>query len=59
MAAVVFDLNKLDGLEVHPGITIIGKGMPIPGTNLMRCLANIDGQLGLIEVKITFAESKD
>lgn len=46
------ELPKMDGLEVRPGVRLIGEPTPMPGTNLMRCLANVDGQLCLIEIRV-------
>ena len=52
-------LSKLDGKEVSPGIYLIGEPTPIPGTDKLRCLANADGALVLVELKLRFLfESK-
>lgn len=51
-------LPKLDGYEVRPGIFLIGEPVAIPGTDKLRCLANIDGSLALIELSIKFKEVK-
>lgn len=50
-------LPPMDGLEVTPGITLIGEPSPVPGTNLLRCLANVGGMLCLIELRLTFKET--
>jgi hypothetical protein len=47
-------LPKMDGLEIEPGIILIGEPTPIPGTHLMRCLANIHGMLAVVELRIKF-----
>lgn len=54
MTQLEMHLPKMDGLEVSPGIFLIGEPVPIPETQLMRCLANVGGALCLIELKIKF-----
>jgi hypothetical protein len=48
-------LPKLDGVEIQPGVFLIGEPTPVKGTSLLRCLANVYGALALIELKISFA----
>lgn len=48
-------IPKMDGQEIAPGIFLIGEPTPITGTNKLRCLANVYGSLGVVELKITFA----
>lgn len=50
-------LPKMDGVEIEPGIFLVGEPSPVPGTPLMRCLANVYGALALIELKIKFPVS--
>lgn len=47
-------LPKLDGVEIRPGVVILGEPTPIPGTDKLQALANVVGCLCLIELKITF-----
>lgn len=47
-------LSKMDGLEVKPGITLIGEPYPIPGTSKLQCLANVFGMLAIVELSIKF-----
>lgn len=49
-------LPKLDGIEIRPGVVILGEPVPIPGTDKLRALTNVVGCLCLIELKITFKE---
>lgn len=54
MTKLELQLPKMDGIEIRPNIFLIGEPTPIPGTNLMRCLANVGGALCLIELTIKF-----
>ena len=56
MTATIHVPMKFDGLEVKDGIILIGEPTPIPGSNLMRCLANVYGALCLIEIRLTFGK---
>ncbi len=49
-------LPKLDGVEVSPGVWIVGEPSPVPGTNKLRALANVGGALCLIELSIKFPQ---
>lgn len=49
-------MPRFDGYEVRPGITLLGEPTPIPGTDKMRCLANVGGALGLVELRLKFLE---
>ena len=49
-------LPRMDGREVAPGIWLIGEPTPVPGTSLMRCLANCGGALAIVELRIRFKE---
>jgi hypothetical protein len=51
-------LPKMDGKEVAPGVWLVGEPTPVPGTDKMRCLADIGGALGMVELKISFKEVK-
>ena len=48
-------LDKLKDMEIQPGIIILEEPTPIPGTNKMRALANVNGTLALIELSVTFS----
>ena len=56
MLIVEGTLSKMDGLEIQPGITLIGEPTPIPGGNKLRSLANVYGSLCLIELTMKFVE---
>ena len=49
-------LPKLDGKEVAPGVFLIGEPNPLPGTNKLRCLANVGGALCVVELGIKFPQ---
>lgn len=52
------NLPKVDGMEVRPGVILIGEPTPVVGTDKMRCLANVAGALCVVELSIKFKESK-
>jgi hypothetical protein len=58
MQAGEMRLSKMDGAEVSPRIWLVGEPTPIPGTNKLRCLANVDGALALVELSIKFSKSE-
>jgi hypothetical protein len=47
-------LPKMGGTEVTPGVVLIGEPAPVPGTDRLRCLANVCGCLALVELRIRF-----
>jgi hypothetical protein len=47
-------LPTMDGLEVSPWVFLIGEPTPIPGTDKLRCLANVSGALAIVELKVRF-----
>jgi len=49
-------LPRLDGKEIQPGIYLVGEPAPIPGTDKLRCLANVGGALCLVELALKFGE---
>lgn len=57
MITGVINLPKMDGEEISPGITLIGEPTAMPGTNKLRCLANVYGCLAVVELKVTLKES--
>lgn len=50
-------LPKLDGKEVSPGVWLIGEPSPIPGSDKMRCLADVGGALCIVELRLRFTEA--
>lgn len=50
----LIQLPKLDGVEIQPGITLIGEPFPVQDTNKLRCLANVAGALAVVELSIKF-----
>jgi hypothetical protein len=48
------DLPKMDGVEIRPGVRLIGEPTPVPGTDKLRALANVLGCLCVVELSITF-----
>lgn len=54
MVAGTLSLPKMDGTEVRPGVTLIGEPTPVPGTDKLRCLANVLGCLCVVELSIRF-----
>jgi len=57
MITGTMDLPKMDGVEIRPGVTLIGEPAPMPGSDKLRCLANVYGSLCVIELSIKFQES--
>ena len=54
MITGTMQLPKLDGYEVRPGITLIGEPVAMPGTDKLRCLANVFESLCVVELSIKF-----
>jgi len=52
------ELPKMDGMEVCPGVILIGEPTPMPGTDKLRCLANVLGALCVVELSIKFKETR-
>lgn len=52
-------LPVLDGYEVRPGMILIGEPTPVIGTNTMRALANVFGELAVIELTVSFAMNNE
>jgi hypothetical protein len=48
------NLPKMSGKEISPGIWLIGEPTPVPGSNKLRCLADINGTLALVELSLKF-----
>jgi hypothetical protein len=51
-------IPKMEGKEISPGIWLIGEPTPVPGTDKLRCLAQIGNALGLVELCLKFGEKK-
>ena len=51
-------LPSLDGREVAPDVFLLGEPSPRPdlGPNKMACLANVRGELWLVELSMVFRE---
>ena len=47
-------MPALDGREISPGVLLIGEPTPVVGTDKMRCLANVNGALVLVELRLRF-----
>lgn len=54
-------LPKMDGVEIKPGVFLIGEPTPRPdlGKTSLACLADIRGMLCTVELTIKFKEVKD
>ena len=54
-------LPKMDGVEITPGIFLIGEPVPRPdlGKTALVCLANVYGMLATVELSIKFTEGID
>ena len=50
------NLPKMDGMEVRPGVVLIGEPTPMPGSDKLRGLANVLGCLCVVELSIKFKE---
>lgn len=51
-------LPKMDGAEVSPGVWLIGEPTPIPGSNKLRCLAQVGSALAVVELSLKFKSSE-
>lgn len=51
-------LPKMDGMEIRPGVTLIGEPTPMPGSDKLRCLANVSGMLCVVELSIKFKKAE-
>lgn len=49
-------LPKMDGEEISPGIFLIGEPSPVPGTDKLRCLAQVGRALCVVELALTFSQ---
>ena len=50
---LVDDLNKLDGVEIRPGITLLGSPSWHEDAQEWRALAAVNGALAVVVLKIT------
>lgn len=50
-------MGPLDGREIAPGVYLVGEPTPIPGSDKMRCLANVGGALCLVELRVRFTSA--
>ena len=51
-------LPTCDGVEIKPGVVLIGEPTVIAGTPLLRCLANVGGMLAVVEWRMTLSAAK-
>jgi hypothetical protein len=56
MITGTLDLPKMDGMEVRPGVVLIGEPTPMPGSDKLRCLANVLGALCVVELSLKFKD---
>lgn len=56
MITGIVNLPKMNGVEIQPGVFLIGEPAIVPGTNKLRCLANVLGALAVVELKVSFKE---
>lgn len=59
MFADYLKLPKMDGAEIAPRVFLIGEPSPIPGTAKLRALADVRGELCLIELALKFDASTE
>lgn len=50
-------LPMMKGLYVRSNIELLEEPCPIEGTDKLRCLANVNGALCVIELRLKFAAS--
>ena len=55
MDAGNLSLPKMNGVEIAPGIRLIGEPTPMHGTNKLRCLADVGGALCVVELSLKFS----
>lgn len=53
------NLPKMDGMEIRPGVTLIGEPTPVEGSTKLRSLANVAGMLCVVELSIKFKGKQD
>jgi len=53
-------LPKMDGVEISPGVWLIGEPTPRPdlGNLALACLANVGGCLAVVQLKLVWKEGK-
>jgi len=51
-------LQSIDGKEVTSGIFLVGEPTPVVGTDRLRCLANVEGMLVVVELRIRFRDGE-
>ncbi len=49
-------LPTMDGAEISPGVFLIGEPTPVPDTNKLRCLADVNGALVIVELALKFGK---
>lgn len=53
------ELPQLRGVEVSPGVFLLGEPTPVEGTALMRCLADVGGALAVVELRVSFGRESN
>lgn len=48
-------LPPMKDVEVTPGVVLLEEPTPVPGTNKLRGLADVNGQLCIVEFGMRFA----
>lgn len=48
------NLPSLDGVEISPGMFVIGEPTPVRDTNQLRALVNFLGALCVVELRMRF-----
>ena len=56
MNTVIAALPKLDGFEISDGVFIVGEPIPIPNSNKMHAIVNLNGVLMRAELSLNFAK---
>lgn len=51
-------LPTMDGAEISPGIWLVGEPAPVSGSNKLRCLADVNGALAVVELIVKFVPER-